>query len=68
MRGRRGQRDPCRDELVGVVSVAVAKDAALAEAACKYGATRETDNRMIAAGHGDLDHAALIAAIDPDAI
>ena len=29
----------------------MAKDAALAEAACKYGATRETDNRMIAAGH-----------------
>ena len=29
---------------------------------------RKLYDRMIAAGHGDLDHAALIAAIDPDAI
>ena len=29
---------------------------------------RKLYDRMIAAGHGDLDHAALIAAIDPGAI
>jgi len=29
---------------------------------------RELYDRMITAGHGERDHAALIAAIDPDAI